>query len=237
MTRNHISVLNEKPLHAALKKWYARPGDRLEGSVDGYIIDIIRRDLLVEIQTGNFAAIKRKLSRLTSDHPVRLVYPVARDKWIVRMSEDGQSRLSRRRSPKRGVIEHIFDELVSLPELFLNPNLSLEVVFIQEEEVRYHDATRGWRRHGWLTDEHQLLEVQESRLFRSSAEIGELVPPDLSGPFTARDLGLAGGIQHRLAQKMVYCLSRIGCIKPIGKKGKAFLYTRVGNKSTRKREK
>ena len=53
-----IGLLNEKPLHAALKEWYARPEDRFEVSVDGFVIDVVRGNLRVEIQTGNFAAIK-----------------------------------------------------------------------------------------------------------------------------------------------------------------------------------
>ena len=47
---NQISTFNEKPLHAALKAWYARAGDRLEVQVDGFIIDIVRDGLLIEIQ-------------------------------------------------------------------------------------------------------------------------------------------------------------------------------------------
>ena len=37
-----IGLLNEKPLHASLKQWYARPGDRFEVPVDGYVIDLSR---------------------------------------------------------------------------------------------------------------------------------------------------------------------------------------------------
>ena len=55
-----IGLLNEKPLHASLKEWYAQPGDRFEVAVDGFVIDIVRDDLLLEIQTGNFASIKSK---------------------------------------------------------------------------------------------------------------------------------------------------------------------------------
>ena len=46
-----IGTLNEKPLHAGLKTWYAKPGDTFEIKVDNYFIDIIQDDLLVEIQT------------------------------------------------------------------------------------------------------------------------------------------------------------------------------------------
>ncbi|MFC2032380.1 hypothetical protein ACFLUS_03325 [Chloroflexota bacterium] len=66
-TSRGISVLNEKPLHAALKEWYTLPDDRFEEIVDGFIIDIIRCNLLVEIQTRHFTAIKQKLIKLASD--------------------------------------------------------------------------------------------------------------------------------------------------------------------------
>ena len=56
-----IGLLNEKPLHASLKQWYARPGDRFEVAVDGFVIDIVRDDLLIEIQTRNFAPSSRSL--------------------------------------------------------------------------------------------------------------------------------------------------------------------------------
>ena len=44
---SEIGTLNEKPLHAALKAWYAQPGDRLEVAVDGFVVDIVRGDLLI----------------------------------------------------------------------------------------------------------------------------------------------------------------------------------------------
>jgi len=69
-----IGLLNEGPLHAALKRWYAQPGDRFELPVEGFVIDIVRGDLLLEIQTGNVASIKAKLTRLVGSHRVRLVY-------------------------------------------------------------------------------------------------------------------------------------------------------------------
>lgn len=125
-----IGTLNEKALHASLKKWYARPGDQFEAFVDGYHIDILRGSLLVEIQTGGFPSIKLKLGALVAQHPVRLVYPIAREKWIVKQS--GAER-SRRKSPKRGALEQLFVELVSFPEVLASPNFSLEVLFIQEE--------------------------------------------------------------------------------------------------------
>ena len=87
---NGIGTLQEKSLHAAVKDWYASPGDRLEHAVDGYVVDIVRDETtLIEIQTGGFAPLKRKLRELTVDYTVRLVHPIAAMKWIVRVAADG----------------------------------------------------------------------------------------------------------------------------------------------------
>jgi hypothetical protein len=226
-TSTRISTLNESPLHAALKVWYARPGDQFEVPIDRFIVDIVRGDLLIEVQTRNFAAIKRKLAALAADYPVRLVHPIAREKWIIRLAEDGRSRLSRRKSPKRGGVEHVFEELVHIPKLLSNPNFSLDVLLIQEEEIRRYDGRRRWRRRGWVTHERRLLGVADQRLFETPAHVAALVPPALPELFTTADLAAAVGKPRRLARKMAYCLREMGALRPVGKRGNAILYTQA----------
>lgn len=227
---NGIGSLNEKPLHAALKEWYGRPGDRFEVSVEGYVIDIVRDDVLVEIQTRNFSAMKRKLAKLTEDHCVRLLYPIALEKWIVKEPKQGESRPKRRKSPKRGTLVSVFEELVSFPQLISNPNFSLVVILIREEEVRRHDGSRrGWRRKGWVTEERRLLEVVDHRLFETPADLADLIPPELADPFTTSRLADALGRPRRLAQQMAYCLREMGAIVAAGKEGRAILYERASD--------
>ena len=86
--QNQIGTLQESSLHAALKAHYRQPGDQLETLVDGYVVDIVQPDLLIEIQTANFTAIRSKLRKLVKSHNLKLVYPIARDKWIVRIESD-----------------------------------------------------------------------------------------------------------------------------------------------------
>ena len=222
-----INLLNEKQLHAALKAWYVRPGDQVEVAVDGYIIDIIRGDLLIEIQTRSFSALKKKVTELVKQHPVRLAYPVATEKWIVRLPEKGDRILGRRRSPRRGIPADVFEELVSFPELISNSNFSIELLLIQEEEVRRQDRRRGWRRKGWTIDERRLLKVLDWLVLETPADVAALIPEDLVTPFTTSDLALAVGRPRRLAQRMAYCLRAMGCITPAGKQGNAILYTRT----------
>lgn len=222
-----ISTLNEKPLHAALKQWYARPRDRFEAPVDGFLVDIVRGKLLVEIQTRGFAAIRRKLRALVVRHRVRLVYPVAAQKWIVRLTPDGKAELGRRRSPKRGTVEQVFEELVSLPDLPAHPHFSLEVLLIHEEEVRRKDGKRRWRRQGWATQERRFLQVVDRRMFRTPADLCALVPAEMAEPFTTADLADAIDRPRRLAQQMAYCLREMAALEVVGKQGNAILYRRA----------
>lgn len=222
-----IGTLNERSLHAALKEWYRCPGDRLEVEVEGFIVDIVRDDLMIEIQTRNFAAIKAKLMALTERHPTRLVYPIAERKWIVKVMEDGQTPISRRRSPKRGAFELVFGELVRFPTLLANPQFSLDVLLIHEEEQRCYEAGRAWRRKGWVTHDRRLLQVVDRRLFESPRDLADLIPADLDGPFTTADLAQAIHRPRWLAQKMAYCLRELGAIERIGQQGNAHVYTRA----------
>jgi hypothetical protein len=225
---NGVGTLNEKPLHAALKERLSLPGDRFEVDVDGYVIDIVRGDCLIEIQTRNVSKIKRKLTALAENHCLRLVYPVAAEKWIIRLAGDGESVVGRRRSPLRGSVEMVFRELVSIPHLLLHPNFSLEVLLVREEEVRRQDANfRNWRRRGWATQERRLLEIVERRSFTTPAGLSALLPVTLPDHFTTRQLAEAIHQPTGLAGKMAYCLREMGTIAPVGKKGNAFLYARA----------
>jgi hypothetical protein len=219
-----IGLLNEKPLHASLKEWYAQPGDQFEVTVDGFVIDIVRDELLLEIQTGNFASIKSKLMKLVRAHQIRLIYPIAQEKWIVKQAKDNGGGVIRRKSPKRGRVEDLFWEMVSFPHLIVNPNFSLEVLLIREEEVRRYEGKRNWRRRGWVTEERRLLGVVDRKLFEEAADLQMLLPDKLGESFTTSDLVEAMGISKRLAQKMAYCLHEASVIELIGKRGRANLY-------------
>lgn len=220
---SHIGLLNEKSLHASLKEWYAQPQDRFEVAVDGYVIDIVRGDLLLEIQTGSLTKIKSKVIDLARSHPIRLIYPIAQEKWIVKLAPNDTSVIGRRKSPKRGRVEDLFWEMVSFPHLLANSNFSLEVLLIREEEVRRYDGKRGWRRKGWVTEERRLLEVVERRLYEEPTDWRVFLPPDMA-TFTAGDVADALGVGSRLAQKMAYSLCKASVVELIGKRGRANLY-------------
>ena len=131
-----IGELNERSLHRALKARYAVGGGATEQAVDGFVADVVAGGRIVEVHTGSFRPLKRKLPRLLERYPVTLVHPVARDRYIVKMPPDPSAPPSRRKSPKHGSVFEVFTALVSIPALLAHPNLTLEVVMTVEDEVR-----------------------------------------------------------------------------------------------------
>ena len=220
-------TLNEGHLHASLKEHYAEPGDLMEEVVDGYVVDILRDGLIIEIQTANFAQINKKMRKLVKRHRVRLVLPVAQDKWIVKLPEKKGGKAGRRKSPKHGSFEDVFTELVSFPDLIIHKNFELEIALTREEEIRRFDKSRRWWRGHWVTVERRLLEVTGQLRIRSGSDLIGLLPPDLPDEFRTSDLAASFGRPRVIAQQAAYCLRKCGLIKQVGKEGNAIVYAKA----------
>jgi hypothetical protein len=218
-----IGLLNEKPLHAALKEWYRLEGDQAEVAIGGFVVDLVHDGQIIEIQTRGFASMRRKLDRLLVSHAIRLVYPVAVEKWIVKVDEDG-CEMSRRRSPKRGIPADVCQELVSFPSLLSNPNFTLEIALVEEEEIRRPDAKKGWRRGGFVIEERRLVDVKETVELGSPEALLELLPEVLPDPFTTADLADGLGRSRHLAQEVAYCLRVSGAVEAVGRDKRGILY-------------
>lgn len=220
---NGINVKNEKSLHNSIKNWYYKPGDRMESKVEGFIIDIVRGFQLIEIQTKNIGGMKRKLNKLLKNHKIRIVYPIAVDSWIVLMDENKEI-ISRRKSPKRGRVENIFDEIVNIPDIINNENLELSVLLIGEESIRCRDGRGSWRRKGVSLVDRRLVDVYKEVIFNKSEDYLKLIPDEISKEFTNKILAKALGININLARKMTYSLKKLDLIEVIGKKGNELIY-------------
>jgi hypothetical protein len=229
-----IGTLNEGALHAQLKNWYQRPDDRIERVIDGFVVDLLRGDLLVEIQTGSFAPLRRKLELLTRQHRVRLVAPVPLVRRIIRLSDEGEL-LSARRSPRRGRAEDIFNRLVSIPSLLCRSRFELELLLTQQDELRVYRHGKAFCRHGWVVAGRRLVSVDQCIRITSPADAARLLPPSLPELFDTAQLAEAAAIERRLAQQMTYCLRALGVLQTTGKRGNAIVHRRTDKVDPRRR--
>jgi hypothetical protein len=187
----------------------ARPGDELEVEVEGFVADIRRGDLLIEIQTSAFGAMGRKLDRVLNGHRVLVVHPIATETYLVR------PEAKPRRSPKRGDLYGLFDELVSIPTLIDHPNLAIEVLLVAVDKYQEADPTLRRNRGGWRTYDRRLRQVHSRHRFDGIGDLAALLPAHLPPVFTTADLARAVPTTRDRAQRMAYCLRQVGVLEVV----------------------
>jgi hypothetical protein len=217
-----IGTRGESSLHAALKLELGQPGDRFEVPLHGFVVDVLRGDTCIEVQTGAFAAMGAKLDRLLDDFHVHVVHPIAVASWIHRRD------LPTRRSPKRGCLHDVFDELVSVPTMLDHPNLTLEVLLVEVDVVKVADPTMRRRRGGWRTVDRRLRGVVDRHGFRTTADLAALLPEGLPAEWTTRDVAERGGIDRRRAQQMAYVLKANELVAEVGRDRAGARYVTLG---------
>jgi hypothetical protein len=192
--------------------------------VDGYVIDLVRGDRLIEVQTRGFAGMKPKVQALLErGHRLRVVHPIAVDRWIVQVEADG-TFLTRRRSPRHGALADIASELITFPELLAAPGFEIEVLLTTEEEYRHLVPGMCWRRRGWTVLERRLVGVLDRVVLAGPPDLVRLLPEGLPEIFTTADLAARLGRPRRVAQHAAYCLAKSGVIENVGKRGHAVVY-------------
>lgn len=208
-----IGRLNESRLHAALKARYASQGGATEQLKDRWVCDVCQKDgSIVEIQTGSFGPLYKKVSKLSLYNPVRIVHPIALENTIRTLDAEGHV-LRSRKSPKRGSRWEIFNALVYAPLLPLLSNCTIEVLLVAMTELRMDDGKGSWRRKGIRVLDRQLDEVFESIIISRPDDWQQFIPSPLrTKAFTSKDLAREAGIRTALAGKVVYVLAKSGFI-------------------------
>ena len=216
----------ESSLHRDLKALYADQGSRFEVPLGRYRIDVVNGDRLVEIQHGSLAAIRDKIRALLAGHHVLVVKPIVAKKRLVRLASQGGRVLGGRMSPKRGCVLDIFDDLVYFTQVFPHRKLTIDVLMVDIEEWRYpgHGRRRRWRPNDHQVEDQKLLGVRKTYRLRRASDLAELVSCPLPAPFHTAHLADALGVRRWVAQRIAYCLRKMGAAHEIGKKGNARLY-------------
>ncbi len=217
----------ETSLHRELKSLYADRSARFEAPVGKYRIDVVcGGGRLVEIQHGSLAAIRDKVRHLLDDHRVTVVKPIVIRKLLVKQSAKGGEVIGRRRSPKRGRLIDLFDDLVHFTRVFPHRRLTLDVPLIAIEEWRYpgHGRRRRWRPGDYQVEDQKLLAVHQTHRLQTSRDLVELVSCPVPSPFHTGHLAASLGVERWVAQRIAYCFRQMGATRQMGKQGNSLLY-------------
>jgi len=218
----------ETSLHRQLKEHYARDLSKTEVPCEGYRIDAVRGGRLIEIQHGSLGAIRDKIAKLLKNHRVTVVKPIVALKHLVKFDARGGTVVERRRSPKRGQLLDLFEELVYFTRVFPHKQLVLEVALVEVEEHRYpgHGKRRRRRANDFQVEDQYLVQIIDTHRFRTLADLRKLLPKELPTTFHTGHLAEGLEVRRHVAQKIAYCMRETGAIHPVGKQGNAMLYSR-----------
>ena len=214
----------ESSLHRALKDHYGSgSGGRSEVALEAYRIDALDvRGALVEIQSGSLGPLRSKLRKLLPRFPVRVVKPVVLTRRVVRKKRLDGPDMSSRRSPKRGSLTDVFEDLVGLASLLPEENLHVELLAVSIDEIRV--PQRRWP--GYAIADRRLIEILDACSIEAAADLWNLLPEghDWKIPFTTADIACRMGRPLWFAQRVAYCLKLSGAAKEIGKRKNHRLY-------------
>ena len=220
---NKITTYSESSLHRALKFRYSEPG-KTEIPVGDFVCDG-KSDTgeLIEVQTGSFGPLRKKIKNLTSKNKIRLIYPVIINKYIeVYDTED--KLLRKRKSPGKGSKWDVFEALLYAPDLCLAPKLTMELVLVDITEKRKADGKGTWRRKGITIEDKIPIAWHESIIIKKPRDYYLFLPFKPEETFTVKALAEKAKIPANLARKCLYVLNKAELIECIGKEGRALVY-------------
>lgn len=229
--KNGIGTLGEKGIHRTLKYFYEPDESCHEINIGGYVADIVNENGIIEIQSGSFGSMKKKLAEFLECSPVTIVYPCAVSKCLIMLDPDTGEVLYKRRSPKKSGIYDVIGELWSISDFLENERLEIRVVMVGTEEIREQRerVTRGRRRR---KKNYTVLEKYPTS-FLGEIILGErydyrcFLPEELPEEFTTADMRRLTGMDSLTVSSTVNLLRKIGVVERIGKKGNSYIYKQL----------
>jgi hypothetical protein len=229
-----IGTEKESGLHRALKFRYTGAGGKTEAKIGTFVADgISENEEIIEVQTGSFGPLKRKITELAAYGKVRIVHPVIINKFIEVFDAEGNRRY-RRKSPRKGSEWDLFSALLYAPDLPRMPGVTIELALVDIVETRIQDGRGSWRRKGASIAGRELTACHGTVALTSTADYRRFIPFGQGEEFTSGDLKEKAHIRRPLAGKTLYVLNKMGIIKRTGKKGNSWVYktTRQKREST-----
>lgn len=226
--RAGIGTYGEKTVHAVLKNYFEPYADSHEQKIGGFVADIVGEDGIIEIQTGSFERLGKKLEAFLAVSRVTVVYPIPRQKWLIPIDPLTGERGKRRKSPLRGTPWDVFSELYKIKPFLANENFRLCIVMLDVEEYRRPPEENGrGRRRGYVRYDRVPLELAETVHIDERADWGYFIPPGLPEEYTTAEFGEMSGVGKRYAALVLNVLTAAGAVEKIGKRGRSFLYKTV----------
>jgi len=222
-----IGTLQEKILHAILKRAYQEDDNNHEIKLNGYVVDIFSENKVIEIQTRQFNKLRNKLIALLPEYPVTIVYPIPYIKylsWIDPLTGDSTKQ---RKSPKQGTLYDSVNELYKIKMFLSHPGLTIHIVFIDMLEYRLLNGWSDDKKKGSWRNDRIPLQYRHTTELRNYHDYQQFLPIDLNETFTSKEFMKLSKTSKRITQVTLNILQSVKIIEVIGKQGRLNQYQKI----------
>lgn len=222
-----IGEYKEKTMHVVLKNYYENDCDKQEVKIDGFVADICNEYGIIEIQTRNFNAMRKKLDCFLQNYEVTIVYPLFSNKYINWIDSNNEKDYMRK-SPRHDSLYKAFKELYKIKMYLDNPNLHLMFVFLDVVELKYMD---GWSKDGkkGSTSLNKVPTRINDEIYIDNYKDFNKYMNITKEEFTVKDFAKDNNCTINNASLAINIFKYLKLIKMVGKNGRAFLYRKEEN--------
>lgn len=229
-----FGTLAEKRLHAVIKKYICPNEEFHEAPLEGtrYLADIRVGDDIVEVQTGAFYPMKKKIDHYmqNTDCTVTVVHPIAavrRLSWVD--PETFEIGDARRVAGEKA--EALLPELYCLLPHLGDPRLRFRLLLLEVHDFRLKNGKRSRDgKRGSVRYERMPLALIDELHFNTPEDFRRFIPAGLPSPFTVKQFSTLSKIRGRDAYSAVRVLTALGLFAPTAPIGKAMAFEIVGEK-------
>ncbi len=218
--KSSIGTKQERTLHQYLKYYFCTDPSFHEQKCNGYIVDILKNDKIIEIQTSSFNAMRKKLEKLLIDYSVTIVYPIIQEKIIHNFDENGVF-INSKKSPKKEHPLKIGKELYKISHLLNNENLHFICTILKINEFRVPYINRYKQKR--MTRINQIpIELIDNIYLNTPEDFQKLLPFDTE--FTSLEFKQKIKLSPREASSALLALRKMQVIEVTRIEGKKNIY-------------
>ena len=222
--REGIGRLAEKTVHATLKLYFEPDRSCHEVKVGSLVADVKNERDIIEIQTGSFTPLRRKLEAFLPDHAVRVVYPMAYTRRIVWIEKDG-TLSAPHKSPVKRQVSRAFAELICILPYLTHENFTFHIVLMDLDEYRLLSKNGGKGR-GTERYERMPTALREEIVCRKPEDYLALLPDSLPEEFDAKTFSKVTRLKGHALSGALKVLLTLGLYTREREGREAYIYKR-----------
>ena len=222
--RYGIGTLAEKTMHNILKNYYSGSEDFQEIPVNEFVADIYMDEHIIEIQTGNFNKLRKKLDSFLEEYKVTIVYPVVYNRYITYIDKETGTLSEKRKSTRKDTYYTAFKELYKIKTYLNHPNLTLRLLMLEADEYKLENPNLKNKRR--RAEKYDIVpsKILDEMVIECSRDFIQLIPVELEDNFTAKDFASAAKIHVSYAQLILNIFHYLGIVERVGKSGNSYIY-------------